>query len=85
MGRRNPIAALVVAPKMIMASPRLVRAIESTKQTVTRDRVASRFYFSVNVPPGGRKSYSIVSLHGRIVRGVDIQMTSWMLSKEMMF
>jgi hypothetical protein len=30
---------------------------------------------SVNLLPGGRKSYSIVSLQGRIVKGVDIQMT----------
>jgi hypothetical protein len=76
MGRRNPIAALVVAPKIVMASPRLVRAMETTKQMVTRDRVASRFYLSVNMLPGGRKSCSIVSLQGRIVSGVDMQMTS---------
>ena len=76
MGRRNPIAALVVAPKMVMASPRLVRAMESMKQMVTRDRVASRFYLDVKVLPGGRKSCSIVSLQGRIVSGVDMQMTS---------
>ena len=75
MGRRNPIAALVVAPNMVMASPRLVRAMERTKHIVTKDRVASRFYLSVNLLPGGRKSYSIVSLQGRIVKGVDIQMT----------
>ncbi len=70
------MAALVVAPKMIMVSPRLVRAMERTKQMVTRDSVAIRFYFTVKVVPAGRKSCSIVSLQGRIVRGVDIQMTS---------
>lgn len=76
MGSRNPIAAFVVAPKIIMASPRLVRAMERIKQIVTRDRVARRFYLGVKVLPGGRKSCSIVSLQGRIVSGVDIQMTS---------
>lgn len=76
MGRRNPMAALVVAPKMIMVSPMLVNEMERTKQTVTRERVASRFYLGVKVVPGGRKSCSIVSLQGRRVSGVDIKMTS---------
>ena len=70
------MAALVVAPKMVMASPRLVRAMERIKQMVTRDRVASKFYLCVKVLPGERKSCSIVSLQGRIVSGVDMQMTS---------
>jgi hypothetical protein len=54
----------------------LVRAMERTKQTVTRERVANRFYLAVKVIPGGRKSCSIVSLQGRRVKGVDIEMTS---------
>jgi len=43
MGRRNPMAVFVVAPSIIMVSPKFFRAIERMKQIVTSKKVALKF------------------------------------------
>lgn len=75
MGNKNPIAELVVAPNIVIASPILGIAREIAKLIVTRIKVQMTFYLDVSFYPGFKKSSSIVSLQGRIVRGVAKRIT----------
>ena len=74
---------LVVAPKMVIASPMFGIARERKKLTRTRMKVTNTFYLEVNLASGSRNNSSIVSLHGRIVRGVANKITVRIPKREM--
>ena len=74
---------LVVAPSIVMASPMFGMANESPKLMRIRMNVTMAFYFVLNFWSGFKNSSSIVSLHGRIVRGVAKRMTVRIPNRDM--
>lgn len=74
---------LVVAPRIVMASPILGMAKETTKLTRVRMKVTNIFYLGESFYSGSRKSSSIVSLQGRMVRGVAKRITVRIPNREM--
>jgi hypothetical protein len=74
---------LVVAPSIVIASPIFGIARDNPKLINTITNVANAFYFVLSFYSGGRKSSSIVSLHGKIVKGVANRITVKMPKSEM--
>ena len=70
IGSIKPIAELVVAPKIVIASPILGMAKERLKLIRTMIKVTITFYLGVNFYSASRNTSSKVSLQGKIVRGV---------------
>lgn len=75
IGSINPIPELVVAPRIVIASPMFGIARERKKLTKTRIKVTNTFCLELNLVSGSKNNSSIVSLHGRIVKGVANKIT----------
>ena len=74
---------LVVAPRIVIASPTLGIAIDRIKLTSTSTNVANTFCFEVILYSGCRNNSSTVSLQGSNVRGVANKMTIRIPNNEM--
>ena len=83
MGRMKPMPELVVAPKIVIASPMFGIASDKMKLIRIMIKVANAFCFVENFYSGARKSSSSVSLQGRMVSGVAKRITVRIPKREM--
>ncbi len=82
---RKPIPELVVAPSIVIASPILGITKERTKLIKVIKKVAMTFYLLLSFVFSAKNSSSIVSLHGRSVKGVANKTTVRIPKSEIKF
>jgi hypothetical protein len=83
MGSKNPIAELVVAPRIVITVPMLTKGIDKPALTTTITMEMATFYLGDNFASFSPITSSIESLVGKVQNGVANVTTSKIAKSEM--